>query len=154
MHTLFSWPMLTAVGVSALILGTGATVIVCAVQAAAAARSVAPSTATSPKAVQGVAAPSTSPQANALATGANAAVVAPATPQHFPPPAFAIKPPVYPANPGGSAYVTQVESAPEMFGTAVEFVSSPAEAARLAQQKGRLQFILHVSGHFEVKAFT
>jgi len=41
-----------------------------------------------------------------------------------------------------------------MCGTAIEFVSSPAAGAQLAQQKGRLQFILHVSGHFEDTAFT
>jgi hypothetical protein len=47
-----------------------------------------------------------------------------------------------------------LESGAEMCGTAIEFASSPAAAAQLAQQRGRLQFILHVSGHFEDTAFT
>jgi hypothetical protein len=47
-----------------------------------------------------------------------------------------------------------LESGTEMCGTTIDFVSSPAAAAQLAQQKGRLQFILHVSGHFEDSAFT
>jgi hypothetical protein len=34
-------------------------------------------------------------------------------------------------------------------GTAVEFVSSPAEAARLAKQDEKLVFVLHLSGIFE-----
>jgi hypothetical protein len=42
----------------------------------------------------------------------------------------------------------------ETHGTAVEFVTSPAEAARLAQQHQRLQFVLHVSGNFEDAQFT
>jgi hypothetical protein len=53
-----------------------------------------------------------------------------------------------------SGQPTPLESGTEMCGTAIDFVSSPAAAAQLAQQKGRLQFILHVSGHFEDSAFT
>ena len=146
--------MLTAAGASALILATGATVIFCAVQAAAAQKSVAPSAATRQLPGRSEAAPTTSVQANSVGTQADMTLLAHASPQNLAPPGSAIKPSVYPTNPGGSAHLTQGESAPEMCGTAVEFVSSPAEAARLAQQKGRLQFILHVSGHFEDKAFT
>lgn len=47
-----------------------------------------------------------------------------------------------------------LENGAEMCGTAIEFMSSPAAAAQIAQQRGRLQFILHVSGHFEDSAFT
>jgi hypothetical protein len=39
-------------------------------------------------------------------------------------------------------------------GTAVDFVDSPAEAARLALKKEKLVFVLHVSGHFETPDFT
>jgi len=42
----------------------------------------------------------------------------------------------------------------EMCGTAVEFMTSPAEASRVAKLNTRLQFILHVSGNFEDTAFT
>jgi hypothetical protein len=40
------------------------------------------------------------------------------------------------------------------YGTSVEFVSSPSEAARLAKQQQKLVFVLHVSGHFEDPTFT
>lgn len=35
------------------------------------------------------------------------------------------------------------------FGTKVEFLSTPADAAREAQKQEKLVFVLHVSGHFE-----
>ena len=40
------------------------------------------------------------------------------------------------------------------FGTTVEFVSNPSEAARQAKQEQKLVFVLHVSGHFEDPKFT
>jgi hypothetical protein len=40
------------------------------------------------------------------------------------------------------------------FGTAVDFVGSPSEAARRAKQEEKLVFVLHVSGHFEDPRFT
>jgi len=40
------------------------------------------------------------------------------------------------------------------YGTTVEFVDSPAEAARLAKKQGKLVFVLHVSGNFEDPRFT
>lgn len=40
------------------------------------------------------------------------------------------------------------------FGTQVEFVSTPSEAARKARQEEKLVFILHVSGRFEDPRFT
>lgn len=35
------------------------------------------------------------------------------------------------------------------YGTSVDFVGTPKEAARLAAERKRLVFVLHVSGHFE-----
>ena len=40
------------------------------------------------------------------------------------------------------------------YGTAVEFVDTPKEAAALAKQQQKLVFVLHVSGHFEDPRFT
>jgi hypothetical protein len=45
-------------------------------------------------------------------------------------------------------------AARETFGTAVEFVRSPAEAARVAAQEQKLTFLLHVSGDFDDPEFT
>ena len=39
-------------------------------------------------------------------------------------------------------------------GTAVEFVESPVEAAKLAAKQKKLVLVLHVSGHFEDPGFT
>ena len=40
------------------------------------------------------------------------------------------------------------------FGTAVEFVDTPREAAQQAKKDGKLVFVLHVSGNFEDPRFT
>ena len=40
------------------------------------------------------------------------------------------------------------------YGTAVEFVDSPREAAALAKKQEKLVLVLHVSGHFETPEFT
>lgn len=40
------------------------------------------------------------------------------------------------------------------FGTAVEFVDTPRDAAALAKKQEKLVFVLHVSGHFEDPRFT
>ena len=40
------------------------------------------------------------------------------------------------------------------FGTKVEFVDTPKEAAALARKQEKLVFVLHVSGHFEDPRFT
>jgi hypothetical protein len=40
------------------------------------------------------------------------------------------------------------------YGTAVEFVATPSEAARQAQKEEKLVFVLHVSGLFEDPALT
>lgn len=39
-------------------------------------------------------------------------------------------------------------------GTAVEFVESPVEAAKLAKKEKKLVLVLHVSGYFEDPDFT
>jgi hypothetical protein len=39
-------------------------------------------------------------------------------------------------------------------GTAVDFVDTPSEAARLAKKAGKLVLVLHVSGNFEDPRFT
>jgi hypothetical protein len=40
------------------------------------------------------------------------------------------------------------------FGTSVEFVTTPSEAAHQAKKEQKLVFVLHVSGHFEDPKFT
>jgi hypothetical protein len=42
----------------------------------------------------------------------------------------------------------------ESFGTSIEFVSNPTDAARLARQENKLLFVLHISGNFEDDQFT
>ncbi len=42
----------------------------------------------------------------------------------------------------------------ESFGTTVQFVRNPLEAARLATAERKLTFLLHVSGNFEEAGFT
>jgi hypothetical protein len=39
-------------------------------------------------------------------------------------------------------------------GTAVNFVNTPSEAAKLAKKQEKLVFVLHVSGHFEDPSIT
>jgi hypothetical protein len=41
-----------------------------------------------------------------------------------------------------------------LLGTAVEFVDSPAAAARAAARQNKLLYVLHVSGNFEDPGFT
>jgi hypothetical protein len=40
------------------------------------------------------------------------------------------------------------------FGTAVDFVDSPKDAAKLARKDEKLVFVLHISGHFEDPKLT
>ena len=40
------------------------------------------------------------------------------------------------------------------FGTSVEFMSSPTEAAKWAKKEGKLVLVLHISGHFEDPTLT
>ena len=45
-------------------------------------------------------------------------------------------------------------SVPEKYGTAIEFLSRPTEAARQALHEEKLLFVLHVSGNLEDAKFT
>lgn len=49
---------------------------------------------------------------------------------------------------------SEPEKACDTFGTSVEFVNTPSEAARLAREQQKLVFVLHVSGNFEDPRFT
>ncbi len=40
------------------------------------------------------------------------------------------------------------------YGTTIDFVSTPSEAARLAKKEEKLVFVLHLSGIFEDPNFT
>lgn len=40
------------------------------------------------------------------------------------------------------------------YGTSINFVKTPSEAARQAQKEEKLVFVLHVSGYFEDSDFT
>jgi hypothetical protein len=40
------------------------------------------------------------------------------------------------------------------YGTKIDFVDSPKEAARLAKKEQKLVMVLHVSGHFEDPGLT
>jgi hypothetical protein len=40
------------------------------------------------------------------------------------------------------------------YGTTIDFVDSPKEAAALARKQEKLVLVLHVSGHFEQPEFT
>jgi len=40
------------------------------------------------------------------------------------------------------------------FGTSLEWVETPSEAAKQAAKEQKLVFVLHVSGHFEDDGFT
>lgn len=40
------------------------------------------------------------------------------------------------------------------FGTSIEFVDSPADAAKKALEDEKLVFVLHVSGNFETPDYT
>jgi hypothetical protein len=50
--------------------------------------------------------------------------------------------------------VEKTEGACSTFGTSVEFVDSPADAAKQAKKEQKLVFVLHVSGNFEDPRFT
>lgn len=42
----------------------------------------------------------------------------------------------------------------ETYGTSIEWMGSPSEAAHKARKEEKLVFVLHVSGYFEDAAFT
>ena len=49
---------------------------------------------------------------------------------------------------------TAADQGAACYGTAVEFVDTPKEAAALARKQEKLVFVLHVSGNFEDPRFT
>jgi hypothetical protein len=52
------------------------------------------------------------------------------------------------------AWGADSEKTCDTHGTTLEFVNTPAEAAKLAKQKQKLVFVLHVSGNFEDPGLT
>ena len=57
--------------------------------------------------------------------------------------------------PGGSARADgPAKKGCGTFGTQVEFVATPSEAARQALKEEKLVFVLHISGHFEDPGLT
>jgi hypothetical protein len=42
----------------------------------------------------------------------------------------------------------------EKYGTTIEWAGSPSDAAKIARDKEKLVFVLHVSGYFEDPKFT
>jgi len=54
----------------------------------------------------------------------------------------------------GTAAAKVGEPAYETFGTSVNFLRSPAEAAREARKEDKLLFVLHIAGNFEDDRFT
>jgi hypothetical protein len=57
-------------------------------------------------------------------------------------------PPISPVLPG------ETEKTCGSYGTQIDFLDSPTEAAKQAKKEGKLVFILHVSGNFEDSKFT
>lgn len=81
------------------------------------------------------------------------AALAPLSPDRTPPRLVEVGPRIpEPALP--PALICPVRRAPQNYGTRVAFLSSPAVAARQAQEEGKLLFVLHVSGNFEDSTFT
>jgi len=58
------------------------------------------------------------------------------------------------ASPADQYPITQFCSARTTHGTTVNFLSTPTEAARKAQENNKLTFLLHISGNFEDSDFT
>jgi hypothetical protein len=57
-------------------------------------------------------------------------------------------------SPPGAVQPGEKEGSCGRFGTQVEFVDTPSEAARRAVKEQKLVFVLHVSGNFEDPRFT
>lgn len=58
-----------------------------------------------------------------------------------------------PANPGVAAVPDKAPTCGR-HGTTIDFVGTPAEAARQAKKEGKLVLVLHISGIFEDPRFT
>lgn len=57
-------------------------------------------------------------------------------------------------DPPAAAGADPAASACQNFGTAVDFLGNPADAARQADKTRKLLFVLHISGNFECDRFT
>ena len=55
---------------------------------------------------------------------------------------------------GGYAAEKKEKKEAGCFGTTIDFVDSPKEAAAQAKKEEKLVFVLHVSGHFEDPKLT
>ena len=53
-----------------------------------------------------------------------------------------------------SPVLDPMEKACGSYGTKIDFLETPSEAAKLAKKEQKLVFVLHVSGHFEDPRFT
>jgi len=58
------------------------------------------------------------------------------------------------AAPPTSVLTEPAEKSCGSFGTQIDFLESPTEAAKQAKKEGKLVFVLHVSGNFEDPNFT
>jgi hypothetical protein len=63
-------------------------------------------------------------------------------------------PPAAKAAPPAKEAVPEKKDGDSCHGTAIEFVDTPQEAAKIAKKEQKLVFVLHVSGHFEDPRFT
>jgi hypothetical protein len=72
------------------------------------------------------------------------------------PPADPFAPANKQAHPAPDPTPPRAKSTPtrSRFGTAVDFVDDPTEAAKLALKEKKLLFVLHVAGNFEESCFT
>jgi hypothetical protein len=59
-----------------------------------------------------------------------------------------------PVPPASNPITDPVEKSCGSYGTKIDFLESPAEAAKLAKKENKLVFILHVSGLFEDPKLT
>jgi anthranilate synthase/aminodeoxychorismate synthase-like glutamine amidotransferase len=76
-------------------------------------------------------------------------------PEPAAPPAPGAEPPIVPVPPKNDIVPVKPEKEKDgCFGTAVNFLASPAEAFTAAKKEKRLTLILHVSGNFEDSGFT
>jgi len=87
---------------------------------------------------------------------ARAKAPAPLLPERSPPKPVApqVPEPPPPEPPAAPSVATDPPAARGSFGTCVEFAASPLAAARLARERQKLLFVLHVSGDFEDSRFT
>jgi hypothetical protein len=83
-----------------------------------------------------------------------AAKPAPTTPLPLPPPPVAATPPPPAIRLSTLAEQGRARAAEHRYGTSIDFVDSPTDAAEQAQKDSKLLFVLHVAGNFEKDCFT